>query len=284
MVPPGASLVGPSANMMPSQSAHQPPAMYNPTPTAGYGVQLQGQPPSMMSLNKPPQAGILPPPPSNTGLGSVQHHQFPPPPKAGTQPTVGQSLQQFPPRSNQFPPPPSTGTHPPVGLPPQQVTPAPPNTEAQAGGPNQQAQAHSMPMSEQSQPQFGGLRLPNQPPIMSTMAGPPPQTSNINQFTNQSAVGAVQAAPPMMSAQQPPTTVVSAQRPPPTSTNVASSAITGGPPVLGMTSSNIGPPRAGHMVSNLSGPPLPSTGTIQAGMPPPPGNLITTIVIVATDN
>ena len=250
MMPPSASLAGPSANMMPPQSAHQPPAMHNPTETGSSGVQLQGQPPSsMMYVSKPSaQTGILPPPSSYTGPTSVQHHQFPSPPQAGTQPTVGQSVQQFPPPS-------SAGTHPPMGPPPQQVTPAVPKTETQTIAP------HSVPMLEQSQPYFGGLRQPNQPPIMSTMAGPPLQTSNTNQFSNQT-MGTVQAAPPMMSAQQPP----------PTSANVAPSAITGLPHMSGMPSSNLGPPRADHMGLNLSGPPLPSIGTVQPGIPPPQGN------------
>ena len=336
MMPPGASLIGPSANMMPSQSLHHPPAMFNPTATTGYGAYLQGQPPSVTSLNKPPQAGMLPPPPSTTGVGSLQH-QFPPPPKAGAQPTVGQPLQQLPPKPNQFPPPPSVGTHPPVGLPPQQVTPVLPKTDAQVVGPNLQ----SVPMTDQSQPHIGALRQPNQPPIMSTMAGPPLQTSNANQFSGQTIVGAAHAVPPtmsaqqpppptmsarqppppmisaqqpppptmsarqppppmmsaqqpppptmsaqqppppmmsaqqppppMMSAQQPPPPIMSAQQPPPpTSTNIASN--TGGAPMLGMPSSNIIPQRVNYMSTNLSGPPL-STGTVQAGMPPPPGNL-----------
>ena len=265
MMPPSASLAGPSANMIPSQSAYQPPAMFNPTATATSGVQPQGsQPPSMMFVNKPPQAGIIPPPPSNTGPGYVQH-QFPPPPKAGSQLVVGQSLQQLPTRQNQFPPPPSAVSHPPVGPPLQQVTPVLSKTEPQAGGANQQTQVPYVPMSEQLQSQYGGLRQPNQPPIMSTMAGPPLQTANVNQYSNQSAVGAFQAAPlPMMSAQQSP----------PTSTNISSNAFAGGPPMAGMASANMGPPRVGHMGTNLTGPPPSSIGTVQAGMPPPPGRLV----------
>ena len=262
MMPPSASLAGPSANMIPSQSTHQPPAMFNPTATATSGVTPQGsQPPSMMTVNKSPQAGILPQPPSNAGPGYVQH-QFPPLPKPGNQLVVGQSLQQLPTRPNQFPPPPSAGSHPPVGPPPQQVTPALPKTELQAGGPNQQTQVPYVPMSEQSQPQFGGLRQPNQPPIMSTMAGPLLQTSNVNQFSNQSTMGAAQAAPPLISAQQPP----------PLSTNIPSNTTTGGPPMSGMASTNMRPPRAGPMGSQISGPPPSSMGTVQAGMPPPPGS------------
>ena len=265
MMPPSASLAGPSANMIPSQSAHQPPAMFNPSATATSGVQPQGsQPPSMMSVNKSPQAGIIPPPPSNTGPGYVQH-QFPPPPKAGSQLVVGQSLQQLPTRQNQFPPPPSAGSHPPVGPPLQQATPALSKTEPQAGGANQQTQVPYVPMSEQLQSQYGGLRQPNQPPIMSTMAGPPLQTSNVNQYSNQSAVGAFQAAPPPM---------MPAQQSPPTSTNISSNAFAGGPPMAGMASANMGPPRAGHMGTNLTGPPPSSIGTVQAGIPPPPGRLV----------
>lgn len=318
MMPPGTSLVGPSANMMPSQSSHQQPAMFNPIATAGYGAQLQGQPPPMTSVNRPPQGGILPPPPSNTGTGSLQH-QFPPPPKAGAQPTVGQPLQQVPPMSNQFPQPPSVGTHPPVGPPPQQVTSVPPKTGTQAVGPNQQTQVHSVPMTDRSQPHVGAMRQPNQPPIMSTMAGPPLQTSNANQFSGQTTMGAAQAIPPTMSTQQPPPPVISAQQlpstmsaqqppltmsaqqppptmsaqqppptisaqqpppmmsaqqPPPTMStqqsapNITSSIVTGGPPMLGMPSSNVRPPRVDYMSTNLSGPPL-STG---AAMPPPRGN------------
>ena len=310
MMPPGTSLAGPSANMMPSQSSHQQPAMFNPTATAGYGAQLQGQPPSVPSVSRPPQSGILPPPPSNTGAGPV-HHQFPPPPKAGAQPTVGQPMQQLPPMSNQFPQPPSVGTRPPVGQPPQQVTAVPPKTGIQAVGPNQQAQVHSVPMTDRSQPHVEAMRQSNQPPIMSTMAGPPLRTSNVNQFSGQTTMGATQAIlpmmsvqqpppvmstqqpplmmsaqqpppmmsaqqpppmmsaqqpPPMMSAQQPPP-VTSAQQPPPVITT-APNTVTGGPPMLGMPSTNIRPPRVDYMSTNLSGPPL-STGT---AMPPPPGN------------
>ena len=278
MMPPGTSLAGPSANMM--SSSHQPPAMFNPTIAANYGAQPQGQPPSMTSFNKPPQAGILPPPPSNTGVGSMQH-QLPPPPKSSVQPTIGQSLQQLPPKPNQFPPPPSGSTHPPVGLPPQQITPVLPNTNPPAVVSNHQTQIHSVPMSEQSQPYNVATTQPNKPPIMSTMTGPLVQPSNTNQFLGQTAVGAVQAAPSITSMQQPPPPTLSAQQPPmmstqqqqPTSTTIASSTITAGPPVSGMLTR---PPGVACMGPNLSGPPQ-STGTVQAGIPPPPGNLLSTI-------
>ena len=341
MMPPGTSLAGPSGNMMPSQSSHQQPAMFNPTATAGYGAQLQGQPPSMTSVNRPPQGGILPPPPSNTGAGSLLH-QLPPPPKAGGQPTVGQPLQQLPTMPNQFPHPPSVGTRPPVGLPPQQVTAPPPKTGSQAVGPNQQTPVHSVPMTDQLQPHVGAMRQSNRPPIMSTMAGPPLQTSNANQFSGQTTVGTVQAVPPTMSTQKPPPPVMSAQQPPPMMSsqqpppmmssqqpppvmsaqqppqmmsaqqpppvmssqqpppvmssqqppvmssqqpppmvstqqpvpNITANTVTGGPPMLGMPSSNIRPPRGDYMSASLSGPPL-STGT---AMPPPPGNLVGTVV------
>ena len=59
--------------------------------TTTSGVQPQGsQPPSKMSVNKPPQAGVLLPRPSNAGPGCVQH-QFPPIPKASSQLVVGSS-------------------------------------------------------------------------------------------------------------------------------------------------------------------------------------------------
>ena len=48
--------------------------------------------------------------------------------------------------------------------------------------------------------------------------------------------------------------------------------------MLGMPSSNIRPPRVDYMGTNLPGPPL-STGAVQAGMPPPPGNLVGTVTI-----
>lgn len=267
MMSPSSTLAGTLPNMMLSQPTHQSPAMFNPTATASSGVQPHGQPPSMMSVNKPLQTGILPPPTSNTGFqqpGYLQH-QFPPPPKAGAQPTTGQPQQHLPPRPNQFPPPLGTGTYPPVGVPSQQVTAAPtafPRTEVQAVVLNQQPPIHSVPMSEQSQPHFGGSTQPNQPPIMSTLVGPSLQTSSTKQFPSQSTVGTVQAAPPMMSTQQPPPTFI------------ASNTFTGGgPPMSGTTLSNMGPPRAGHV---SAGPPL-STGTIQAGMPPPPSNKVTTM-------
>ena len=67
MMPPSASLTDPSANMIPSQSAHQLLAMHNPTETGSSGVQLQSQSPSsMMNVSKPSaQTGILPPPSSH---------------------------------------------------------------------------------------------------------------------------------------------------------------------------------------------------------------------------
>lgn len=261
MMPPGASLVGPPANMIPSQSSHQPPAMFNPAATTNSGVQLQGQPPYMTSVSKPPQAGMFPPPPpSSTGPpGPLQHNQFPPPPKAGTQANVGQSMQQLPMMPNRFPSPPTTGTHPPVNLPPQQggppqqgipVTSALPKTETQTVGPHQQRPIHSMPMSGQSQPNFGGL---SQPSGMLSSTGPPLQSSSTNQFSGQSAMGTVQAAPPMMSARQP-------------IPNITSNAFTGGPQLSRMHSSNTGPPTASHVGTTPSGT-LPSTGI--------PGNLLT---------
>ena len=270
MMPPGTSLVGPSANMMPS--SHQPPAMFNPTTAANYGAQPQGQPPSMASLNKPPQARILPPPPSNTGVGSMQH-QFPPPPKSGLQPNVEQSLQQLPTNPSQLPPPPSGSTHPPVGLPTQQVTPALPNTNPPAVVSNQQAQIQPASMSAQLQPHSVSLTQPNIPPIMSTMAGPLVQPLSTNQFSGQTTVGTVQAAPPMISAQHPP--MMSIQQQPPNSTTIASNAITAGPPVSGVPTR---PPGGAYVGSNLTGPSQ-STGTAQAGIPPPPGNLVSTVII-----
>ena len=270
MLPPGSSLAGPSANMLPSQSQpHQPPAVFNnQTAITSSGMQLQGQPPPMMSVNKPPpQAGILPPPSSNTGLGYFQHQQFPPPPKAGTQPTQGPSLQ-----NTRFPPPPSASTYPPVGIPPQQMTSSPPmpsQTEAQAIRTIYQTPANFVSMSGQPQAHVGGSNQPNQPPVMSTMTGPPLQTSNINQIPSQSALGTMQSSPPTMFARQPPST----------SANTASNTFATGPPMSVIPpSSNITqsiPPMAGHVASNLSGPPL-SMGTVPARMPPPTGNLVNT--------